>query len=437
MSNSPIRRYAGTPYAWGVLGLLTLIYISSFVDRQIIAVLATQIRDELSLSNLQIGALYGTAFSLIYAVSGIPMGRLADRHSRKWIILGGLAVWSLMTVASGFATSLTFLVVARLFVGISESALSPAVYSLLADYFRPEQRGTVYSIYASGIFLGVGIAFLGGGTVAQLYDWRTAMIAVGLPGLLIAAVAAWFIVELPRGHSLERKPFAPELRFREAVAWILRKPTVRYHFLGFSFLAFTGYTVLGFIGTVLTDVHARPGLIPSYGWFMLGTGITVILSGRAADLLARRWGPSRRFVMGMVAGLACLPLYWLGLFAESGWIALIFIGMANMISSSYNGVAPALVQYLVRPNMRALAGALYLFVISIVGFGIGPPFTGWLIDTVFTGPEGPAKALMLVVAACGMLGSLCFLLAMRHYDEDEETDHPQQDGTGTADREGV
>ncbi len=163
LNRAEAKKLISSPYAWLVLGLLTLIYISSFVDRQIIAVLAPQIQQELLLSNFEVGILYGTAFSLIYAICGIPMGRLADIYSRKLMIVAGLVVWSLMTFISGFATSLTFLIVARFFVGISESALSPAVYSLLSDYFRPDQRATVFSIYASGIFVGIGVAFLGEG----------------------------------------------------------------------------------------------------------------------------------------------------------------------------------------------------------------------------------------------------------------------------------
>lgn len=417
------RKLVSSPYAWFVLGLLTLIYISSFVDRQIIAVLAPAIQQELSLSNFQVGILYGTAFSFIYALCGIPMGRLADIYSRKLMIVTGLVIWSLMTVISGFATSLTFLIVARFFVGVSESALSPAVYSLLSDYFRPEQRGTVFSIYAAGIFLGIGVAFLAGGSIAQAYDWRTSMIAVGAPGLLIAAVAWFAIRELPRGLvQSESRRFDTEAGFWEVVSYIIRKKTVRYHFIGFSFLAFTGYTILGFIGIVLTDIHDAGSLIPQYGWFMLATGGSVMASGKTADWLARKFDASKRFVMGMVAGLACLPLYYLGLFAETATAALILIGLGNVVSSSYNGVAAAILQYLVKPNMRALAGGLYLFVISVVGFGIGPPLTGWLMDTVFTGDYGAAKALMLVFSCCGVLGSLSFWKAMQTYEKDEEVE---------------
>jgi len=422
VSREKARKLIGSTYAWLVLGLLTLVYISSFVDRQIIAVLATQIRNELLLSNTQVGLLYGTAFSFIYALCGIPMGRLADIYSRKGIILAGLIVWSLMTVVSGFATGLVFLITARFFVGVAESALSPAVYSLLSDYFRPEQRATVFSIYASGIFIGIGVAFLAGGSVAQAYDWRTALMVVGVPGLLLAAVAALAIRELPRGITQSSSRYVPDQPFSEVLRYILRKKTVLLHFLGFSFLAFTGYTILGFIGTVLADIHSASDLIPHYGWFMLATGLSVMLSGQAADLLARRFDASWRFVMGIVAALACLPLYYFGLFAETGMAALILIGLANVISSSYNGVAAALIQYLVKPNMRALAGGLYLFVISVIGFGVGPPLTGWLMDAVFTGSYGPARALFLVITCCGVLGSVCFVWAMRTYERDAEVE---------------
>lgn len=422
ISENKAKNLVNSTYAWVVLGLLTLIYISSFVDRQIIAVLATKIQAEMDMNNLQVGLLYGTAFSLIYAVCGIPMGRMADLYSRKIMIVAGLLVWSLMTFISGFATSLTFLITARMLVGISESALSPAVYSLLSDYFKPEQRATVFSIYASGIFIGIGVAFIGGGTVAQLYDWRTALMVVGTPGLLLALIAWLFIKEIPRGITQNKARYDIDMSMREVLQYILRKKTMLFHFLGFSFLALTGYTVLGFVGTVLKEVYNAQNLLPYYGWFMLATGLSVIASGKAADRLAAGWGPSKRFIMGIVAGLACLPLYYFGLFAGTGVMALVLIGSANVISSSYNGVAAALIQYLVKPNMRALAGGLYLFVISVIGFGVGPPLTGWLMDTVFTGSYGPAKALMLVISCCGVLGSICFLLAMKYYDDDAEVD---------------
>ncbi len=420
ISKKEAKKLIGSRYAWLVLGLLTLIYISSFVDRQIIAVLAIRIKATFQLTNFQIGLLYGTAFSLIYAFSGIPMGRLADLYSRKKMIVAGLLVWSLATFVSGFATGLAFLISARIFVGIAEAALSPAVYSLLADYFKPSQRATVFSIYSSGIFLGVGFAFLIGGNVAEAYNWRTSLMVVGLPGILLAAVS-WFVIkEIPRGATDTTARYDIQQSLGEVLHYILSKKTMLWHFLGFSFLAFTGYTILTFVGIVLKEIHGAADLIPAYGWFMFATGISVIASGKVADWLALHWDDSKRFVMGIVAGIACLPFYYYGLFAESAVTALVLIGIANIISSSYNGVAAALIQYLVKPNMRALAGGLYLFIISIIGFGIGPPLTGWLMDNIFTGAYGPAKALMLVFTCCGILGSICFLFAMKTYNKDAE-----------------
>ncbi len=400
-----------------MLGLLTLIYICSFVDRQIIAVLGTNIRQALGLSNTQIGVLYGPAFSLIYAVCGLFMGRMADRFSRKRIILVGLTVWSLMTLISGFAYSFVFLVTARFFVGVSQSALSPAVYSLLADYFKPSQRATVFSIYASGIFVGIGLSFLIGGSVAQAYDWRTALYTVAVPGFLLAGVGAIAMREPKRRYSEKRRKARS---LAEVVRYMASKKTIWLHLAGFSFLAMLGYTLLAFIGTVFNDVYEAPSYIASYGWFMFLTGVSVNVSGWLADRFANRWGAKSRFWMAIVAALGGLPFYWFGLFAESVAAAFLLIGIGNVISSSYNGLAAALIQYFVKDDMRGFAGSVYLFVISIVGFGVGPPLTGWLIDYVFTGPYAASKALFSVILVCGIGATACFLGAMRTYEADAE-----------------
>lgn len=403
-------------FPWLALGILMIIYISSFVDRQIIAVLATQIKTELSLNNTQIGVLYGPAFSLVYAFFGIFMGRMADQFSRKRIILSGLIIWSLMTLASGFANSFTFLITARLFIGVSQSALSPAVYSLLADYFKSSQRATVFSLYASSIFVGVGLSFLIGGSVAEAYDWRVALKTVGVPGLGIALLGAFILKEPKRNGGTNVKKIDSLI---EVLKFILKKKTVWYYLAGFSLLSLSGYTILAFISTVLVDVFDASNRVAQYGWFMFLTGIGINLSGWLADKLAKKWGDEKRFIMGIVAALGGIPFYYFGLFSESATMAFLLIGMGNVVASSYNGVAAALIQYFVGTEMRGMAGAIYLFVISIVGFGFGPPITGWLMDNVFSGLYAPSQALFLVFTICGTLATLCFLLAMKHYHSDK------------------
>lgn len=404
-------------YSFWLLVLLLLIYVLSFVDRQIVAVLAAQIRADLNLTNLQIGLLYGTAFSFVYAIAGIPMGRLADRWSRKGMIALGLFVWSLVTVISGFAASFAVLVICRMILGISQAMLSPAAYALLAETFSPQKRARVFSVYAAGIFIGVGLAFLLGGTISMNYDWRTAMIAAGVPGLLLAPIA-WFVIR-------DVKP-SPTVQVGSVwletigqLKYILKKRTVQLHLIGFSALACTGYSVLAFLGTVMTDVFQRPDLVRHYGWFLFGVAVTVVLAGWTADRLSKAH-PARRFYIGVFAAVGALPLYVSGLFTADGYTALWLLGTAVLISSCYNGVAAALIQFFVKPDMRALAGGLYLFVISVSGFGLGPPVTGWLMDSVFSGEYAASAALMTVIGTCSAIGLASFLLAMRTYHMDAE-----------------
>lgn len=375
--------------------------------------LGVQIRDTLSLSNLQLGLLYGPAFSFVYAFSGIPMGRLADRISRKGMICTGLFVWSAMTVVSGFASTFTILIIARLFVGVSQSMLSPAVYSYLADAFVPEKRATVFSVYASGIFIGIGLSFLVGGSVSLQYDWSTALIVVGLPGLLLAPIV-WIILKEPaRGD----KRVYSESSMLSDIREIVGKKAVQWHLIGFSSLACLGYTILGFAGNVFSDVFSSPEYIPQFGWFMFGVGATVVLSGKISDLLARK-NEARRFWMPILAAVGGIPFYAVGLFAENALTAFLFTGFGVVISSSYNGVAAALLQYFVTSRQRALAGGMYLFVISIAGFGIGPPLTGWLTDTIFEGRYAVSYAIFSVIIVCGIISVFSFIQAIRNYDAD-------------------
>lgn len=398
---------------YGTVFLFTLIYVLSFVDRQIVAVLGVQIRDALQLNNFQIGLLYGPAFSFIYAIAGIPMGRLADKTSRKLMICLGLFIWSLMTVLSGFAASFLFLISARLFVGLSQAMLSPAVYSYLADTFTPEKRATIFSFYSGGIFIGVGLSFLIGGSISLAYDWRMAMIAVGVPGLIIAPVTWWYMKEPERPYTKTKT----ENNALSEIRNLLKKKTIRWHLVGFSCLACTGYTLLAFVGNVFSDVYSEPALIPNYGWFMMGVAGTVMMSGRIADILARE-KPEYRFWMGIVAAIGGLPFYIFGLFQPDATTAFICIGIGVLISSSYNGVAAALLQYFVRSDQRALAGGLYLFVISIAGFGLGPPAAGWLIDSVYSGAYAVSYAVITIMIFCSTLATVSFIQAMKSYQQD-------------------
>ncbi len=203
-----------TPYAWYVLSVLVLVYMLNFIDRQILSILANDIKKDLGLTDADLGFLYGTAFGVFYALFGIPLGRLADNWNRTRLMTIGLALWSSMTALSGLARSGVELAAARIGVGIGEATASPSAYSLLSDWFPKHQRATALSIYSSGLYLGGGLslliggliverwnaAYAGGGAPLGLAGWQAAFMAVGLPGLV---VALWVVSmrEPPRGLS--------------------------------------------------------------------------------------------------------------------------------------------------------------------------------------------------------------------------------------------
>ena len=199
LSAAPPR--VGGPYANYVLAVLTVVYVLNFLDRQVIAILAEDIKADLGLSDAELGFLYGTAFAVFYAVFGIPLGRLADVWNRRSLIASGVALWSIMTAVSGFARSWIQLAGARVGVGIGESSATPAAFSMLTDSYPPRARATVLAIYSSGVYVGGGLGLLVGGQVVERWNaafpdrsgplalagWQVAFLAVGLPGLLLAA----------------------------------------------------------------------------------------------------------------------------------------------------------------------------------------------------------------------------------------------------------
>ncbi|MGI9592688.1 MAG: MFS transporter, partial [Myxococcota bacterium] len=201
MSPAPASAEISDSYRRYALGLLLVVYVFNFIDRQILAILAEPIAKELDLSDTALGFLGGVAFAVFYTFAGIPIARWADRGTRRSIIALGLLVWSGMTAVTGLSRSFAHLALARVGVGLGEAACSPPAHSLLSDYFPPERRGTAFSIYSLGIPIGGAIGTFAGGWIVEFFDWRTAFFAVGLPGVVLALVVRLTLREPPRGHS--------------------------------------------------------------------------------------------------------------------------------------------------------------------------------------------------------------------------------------------
>ena len=201
-STAPPVQGRASPYAWYVLSVLFLVYVLNFVDRQILTILAGDVKRDLGLDDADIGFLFGTAFGVFYALFGIPLGRLADNWRRVRLITIGLGLWSAMTMFSGLARGAGQLTFARIGVGVGEATASPCAYSLLSDYFPKRQRATVLALYSSGIYIGAGLSLFIGGAIVDAWNlrfpdghwglvgWQVAFMAVGLPGLLLAVIVA-------------------------------------------------------------------------------------------------------------------------------------------------------------------------------------------------------------------------------------------------------
>jgi MFS family permease len=211
----------GGPYAWYVLALLVLVYVMNFIDRQILSILAEDIKRDLDLTDAQLGFLYGTAFAVFYALFGVPIGRLADNWVRTRLLALGLTLWSGMTAMSGLAGSFTQLSLARIGVGVGEAAAGPSAYSMISDWFPKARRATAISIYAAGLYLGGGVSLLIGAVVVKgwntaypgggplgLVGWQAAFMAVGIPGLLLALWVAT-LIEPIRGRADGLPPPVP------------------------------------------------------------------------------------------------------------------------------------------------------------------------------------------------------------------------------------
>ncbi len=323
-------------YAWYVLAVLFVVYILNFVDRQVISILAEDIKRDLHLRDEDLGFLYGTAFGVFYALFGIPLGRLADSWNRVRLMTVGLALWSTMTALSGLAGGGTQLAAARVGVGVGEATASPSAYSLISDYFPRKLRATALSIYSAGIYVGGGCSLLIGGLVVQhwqrafptdpplgLAGWQAAFLAVGLPGLLLAALVA--TLREPVRGAVEGLPPppphpAPFRAFASELVTILPPLTqIAAARRGVGALA-VNLVALAAVVAAVALLHALGEPLPQ--WIAVGTGVYAVFSWASA--LRRRDPPTFALIVGTPAFLCVVVAYGLNAFlsyAASFWAA--------------------------------------------------------------------------------------------------------------------
>jgi len=411
-------------YTRYVLGMLVVVYIFNFIDRQILNILAPLIKADLGISNTQIGLLTGLAFGIFYATLGIPIARLADRHSRVNIISICLAIWSLMTAVSGLVQNYWQLLIARIGVGIGEAGGSPPSHSLIADYFPVSERATALGIYALGIPVGILFGNLAGGWMAEFFGWRAAFLLVGIPGLLLAIVLKLTVKEPPRGHSEARTQTQQQVPFSQVLKTMWNFRSFRQLSLGAATQAFVGYGSIAFMPLFLTEAHdMSPGAIGTALGLIIGIagGIGTFLGGFLADRLGLRdirwymWIPALGFLVAVPASLGVF-------FFDNIYLILALYVIPAFGSNLYTGPTFGMTQSLAPLAMRASASALLLFIINIIGLVLGPTTLGWLSD-LFADILDMTESLALrwALAICSLIylvSAVNYWLAARHLKAD-------------------
>lgn len=388
-------------YRGYVLGLLLAVYVVNFIDRSIVNILLQPIKQELQPSDTALGFLSGVAFAIFYATLGLPIARWADRGVRRDIIALALALWSGMTVLCGLARTFPQLALARIGVGVGEAGCSPPAHSILSDYYPPEQRGTAFATYALGIPIGTAFGFLLGGWMTETLGWRAAFMLAGAPGLALAVVVRLTLREPPRGMSEARRDTGPAPDLGQVMRSMWCLVSFRHLAAAATLHAFVGYGVAAWNAAFLMRSHGMS--IGEVGTWLAGIGIVfgglgTFLGGLLADRLAPRDVRWALWVPG-ISTLIAVPFSVAFYLWPDVRVALAIAGIPVFFGAMYLGPTFSITQALAPLRMRAVASAFMLFLLNLIGLGLGPQIVGIASDLLAPRLEAESLrgALALVV----------------------------------------
>jgi len=409
-----------------VLYALLCVYILNFVDRQILALLMESIKADLKLSDTELGFMSGIAFAVFYTFIGIPIARLADRSHRVNIISIAIAIWSGMTVLSGMAMNFWHLVIARIGVGVGEAGCTPPAHSLIADYYDKEGRGRAISIYMMGVPLGVLVGYIVGGWLNETFGWRIAFIALGLPGLVVALLVKLTIKEPKRviESAVDRSSLlsAPvQLPLMQSLIFLLKIKSYRRMVIAMALIAFVGAGVAQWQASFFIRNHGM-NTTELGVWLALMTGMVgavgLYLGGYFTERYAKNNEGLQLKILAFSAFMMVAPGI-LSLVVANKTLALCFVGLHSFFYFIHYGPAFSLLLTLVPANMRAVASAICLFVVNLIGTGVGPQFVGVFSD-IFEArlPVDGLRAAMVTVYIGIIFSVWNFLLAAKTVSQD-------------------
>ena len=395
-----------------VLAILLLAYIFNFLDRQILGILAGSIIADLKLTDAQFGAIGGLAFALLYSALGIPLALLADKTRRSWVIAGSLAVWSGFTALCGAAASFGQLFLFRLGVGVGEAGGVAPSYALIADYYPPERRARALAIFSLGVPLGLAGGTLIGAYLAAWVNWRSAFVAMGIAGVVLAPIMLIIVRDLPRRPQASLE--TPKLASTFAI--LARKPSFWLMAFASSFSSLAGYGLALWTPSVLErsfglGLIGRGQVLASL--FLLGGTAGVFAGGWFADRLGqgdRRWYAW----LPAIAWAITAPTFALGLMSHSAWLAWPLLLVPNALNILWLAPVTTAVQHLVARPMRSTASASFLLINNLIGLGVGPTLIGAL-STAFKSRFGTEALRYAAVSVVGfyVLAAVLMLLAAR------------------------
>lgn len=420
--------------AWFTVGVLTAANVLSYLDRQVLGLLVPPIRADLELTDTQMSLLLGFAFALFYTVFGLPIGRWVDSGTRRLIVPLGITVWSIATAACGLARSFGTLFTSRVFVGVGEAALAPAAFSMISDLFPAERRGKPIAVFTLGPAIGSGIALALAGILFAYFEsqdqlaipligaitpWQAVFITVGIPGLLVALIAL-LLPEPPRVGLRAQEPFPIRevARYTREQAGLLAPLMI-----GFALMSLKAYGISAWIPTFLMRTHGfsikEAGI--SYGLTIaIMSTIGILFGGVIADWLSARGVRAAKINVAITGNLLTLiPIVGYPLVSSSA-VSIVLIGFYYLFASLTTPMGVIALQEVTPSRLRGQMSAVFLFVTTLIGLGVGPTVVALITDYVFRDPNDLRYSLAIVPLVTVSLALVLLLRVRKLYPTDLE-----------------